>query len=218
MKSFIVRIAALFALPIGFLVTSGSSSSCGAQFADALLDSNGYSYGGDGESRTTTSDLNDKLLVDGSGDTINLDYNELVFPALLNKDSGLYYFAPDPEGAFTGDKIICNASINENDVQGDCFRQGHVCHFDYWSEGTTTSDGKDVYYLGTTTCRRGGDVGPFLVPLDSPVCGQDPYPACPSNDLFPTGPDEGTTTGGTTGGDTGGTETQPAEPESQPAA
>ncbi|HSA58262.1 MAG TPA: hypothetical protein VLJ37_01080 [bacterium] len=209
MKTFI-RLAVLFALPASFLFTSGASSSCGSQFANALLDSNGYSYGSDTTDNGQELDVEDKLLVDGSGEHVNIEYNTLVFPAQLNFDNGLYFFAPDPNGEITGDKIICAAAIDENEVEGDCFRQGHVCHFDYWCDGPNSVDDKDVYYLGTSTCRRGGDVGPFLVPLESPMCGEDPYPACPSNDLFPSGPTDGTVN----------PETQPTEdpaPETQPS-
>jgi hypothetical protein len=202
------RMAVLAALPVSFLFMSGAGSSCGAQFANALLDSDGYSYSDDTSDNGEELDLEDKLLVDGSGENINIEYNELVFPALLNFDSGLYYFAPDPEGKITGDKIVCAAIIDENEVEGDCFRQGHVCHFNYWSDGPNSVDNKDVYYLGTSTCRRGGEVGPFLVPLESPMCGEDPYPACPSDDLFPSGPTEEEEPAPET----------PSEPESQPAA
>lgn len=191
MKTFI-RLAVLFALPASFVFTSGASSSCGSQFANALLDSGGYSYGDDSADNGEELDLEDKLLVDGSGEYLNIEYNTLVFPAQLNFDNGLYFFAPDPEGAITGDKIICAAAIDDDEVEGDCFRQGHVCHFNYWSDGPNSVDDKDVYYLGTSTCRRGGDVGPFLVPLESPMCGEDPYPACPSDGLFPSGPTEET--------------------------
>jgi len=200
----VLRTAALLALPLGFLFQTGASGGCGSQFAEALLDSNGYHYSDDTSDNGEELDLDDKLLIDGSGEVINVEYNTLVFPATLNYDNGLYFFAPDREGKITGDKIICAAAIDENEVEGDCFRQGHVCHFDYWSDGPSSVDNKDVYYLGTSTCRRAGEIGPFLVPLDSPMCGSDPYPACPSDDLFPSGPTETP-------------ETVPSEPESQPA-
>lgn len=206
----LIRVAAVLLLPVGYLFTTGASGGCGAQFANALLDSGGYSYGSDTTDNGEELDINDKLLVDGSGKNINIDYNDLVFPAILNYDNGLYFFAPDPEGKVTGDKIVCSAAIDENEVEGDCFRQGHVCHFDYWSDSPSSVDNKDAYYLGTSTCRRAGEIGPFLVPLESPMCGSDPYPACPSEDLFPSGPTD--ESGGTTGG-----ETLPSEPESQPA-
>ncbi|HEX5036483.1 MAG TPA: hypothetical protein VFX30_04940 [bacterium] len=205
--SSLLRLAVLLALPASFLFTGGASS-CGAQFAEALLDSDGYHYSDDSNDNGEELDIDDKLLIDGSGKIINVEYNDLVFPAELNYDNGLYFFAPDPDGAITGDKIVCAAAIDQDEVEGDCFRQGHVCHFDYWSDGPNSVDHKDVYYLGVSSCRRAGDIGPFLVPLDSPMCGQDPYPACPDGDLFPTGPDGGTTggtTGDTTGGDAGGT-------------
>jgi hypothetical protein len=176
-------------LGMTFLIFGGPGS-CGMHLADALLDSDGYSYSEDTSDQGDTVSTDDKLLVDGQGKNINVSYNDLVFPALLNMDSGLYYFAPDPDGKITGDKIVCASSIDENEVEGDCFRQGHVCHFDYWRETNTTVDGKDVYRLGSTSCRRGAEVGPFLVPLESPMCGQDPFPACPSDDLFPCGPTE----------------------------
>lgn len=185
----LLRLAVLLALPVSFLFSTGSSSGCGAHLASALLDSQDFDYDDDA-SEGEEIDLDDKLLVDGSGEHVNIEYNTLVFPALLNFDSGLYYFAPDPEGAISGDKIVCAAVIDENEVEGDCFRQGRVCHFNYWSESGTSVDDKDVYYLGSTTCRRGGDIGPFLVPLENPMCGEDPYPACPSEDLFPSGPTE----------------------------
>jgi hypothetical protein len=204
MKTFL-RLAVLVALPASFLFTSGANSSCGSQFANALLDSEGYSYSDDSSDNGEELDLEDKLLVDGSGEFVNVEYNTLVFPAQLNFDNGLYFFAPDPEGEITGDKIVCAAAIDDDEVEGDCFRQGRVCHFNYWNDGPNSVDDKDVYYLGTSTCRRGGDVGPFLVPLESPMCGEDPYPACPSDDLFPDGPAEEPPV-----------EEEPATPETQP--
>jgi len=172
---------------------NGGVVGCSVSVSDPLLDSTDFSYT---ETTTTTTSYstgesiptNDKLLIDGQGEAINVEYNELVFSALFNYDDGKYYFAPDPDGWITGDRIVCDAVIDQDQVQGDCFRQGLVCHFNYWSDYTPTNDGKDVYSLDITSCRRGGQVGPFLVPLNSPMCGEDPFPACPDYGLFPMGP------------------------------
>lgn len=173
------------------VLLAGVGAGCNINLADAFLDdSSGINYRESSSDEGDEVPTDDKLLVSGNGEHVNVEYNTLVFPALFNYDSGLYYFAPDPEGEITGDKIVCASVIDEDQVEGDCFRQGHVCHFNYWSDGESTKDGKDVYSLGSTSCRRGGEVGPFLVPLESPMCGEDPFPACPTDDLFPTGPAE----------------------------
>ena len=184
-NSKIKKVLSLVALGLPFVVFSAN------QGCDVMFDESGSSSSYDSQQDSNIQDdTENNLLISGSGEVLNVEYNHLEFPAKINWDSGLYFFAPDPEGKITGDKIICAASINESEVEGDCFRSGHVCHFDYWHESWTQVDGKDVYYLGTTSCKKGGNVGPFLVPLDSPICGQDPFPACPSDDLFPTGPVE----------------------------
>lgn len=150
-----------------------------------------YSYGGGGAS----DDTEDELIVSGSGENRTLEYNTLTFPALLNWKDGNYYFAPDPDGSLSGNKIVCVASISDYELEGDCFRAGRVCHFLYyqsWSgsgSGSDSSD-KDSYYVSSTSCKTAGSVGPFLVPLEAPLCGEDPFPACPSDDLFPDGPSE----------------------------
>lgn len=214
MKTFFKRISVLLSLGATFMIFGGPSGSCGASLASALLDSGGYSYGDDSSSHQ--SDTNDKLIVSGSGEFINIEYNHLTFPSRLNFDSGLYYFAPDPEGKITGDKIICATMITPDNVEGDCFRQGHVCHFDYWNDPSSSTDTKDAYFLGTTSCRQGADVGPFLVPLESPMCGQDPFPTCPTDDLFPSGPPPATTPPVTTPPAPTDTGTPTPAPETQP--
>lgn len=156
--------------------------------ADLLVQSDGGSSSySSPEDSFDQDEIENKLLVSGSGEVINLEYNDLTFPARINWRDGQYFFSPD-EGNHSGDRIICATSIDEREIEGDCFRSGHTCHFNYWHDSGTTIDDKDVYRLGTSTCRKAGDVGPFLVPLDNPLCGQDPFPACPSDDLFPTGP------------------------------
>lgn len=211
------RVTGLLALGFMFIFFGGSSSSCDVSLANALFDSDDCDICDSDYSSYEEQDAEDtdnKLIVSGSGEHINLEYNELVFPAILNYDSGLYYFAPDPEGEITGDKIICSAFIDDEDVEGDCFRQGHVCHFDYGYDSWNSSDEKDVYDLVASTCHKGGEAGPFLVPLESPVCGEDPYPACPTDDLFPDGPASDTDD---TESETPDEESQPTDsPESQP--
>lgn len=133
----------------------------------------------------------DRLLVSGSGENRTLEYNTLTFPALLNWKDGNYYFAPDPDGSLSGNKIVCVAAISDYEIEGDCFRSGRVCHFLYYqSWSTSESSDKDSYYVSSTSCKTAGSVGPFLVPLEAPLCGEDPFPACPSDDLFPSGPSE----------------------------
>ncbi len=129
----------------------------------------------------------DSLLVSGSGENIVLEYNELTFSAQLNWQDGNYYFAPDADGSISGNKIVCVAEISDSSIDGDCFRDGQVCHFSYYDSWQNDSD-KDSYYLSSTSCKTGGAIGPFLVPLDAPLCGQDPFPACVDSDLFPQGP------------------------------
>lgn len=160
----------------------------------------GLSLGGDGEyysygGGSASDDTEDKLIVSGSGENRTLEYNTLSFPALLNWKDGNYYFAPDPDGSLSGNKIVCVAAISDYEIEGDCFRSGRVCHFLYyqsWSgngSGSESSD-KDSYYVSSTSCKTAASVGPFLVPLEAPLCGEDPFPACPSDDLFPDGPSE----------------------------
>lgn len=206
------RVTGLLVLSGMFIFFGGSKSSCDVTFRDASSGSSCSTCGSDSSSsnKSDTPDTKDELLVSGSGEHINLDYNAFVFPAILNYDSGLYYFAPDPTGEITGDKIICSTSIDDSNVEGDCFRQGHVCHFDYLYDSWNSTNDKDAYYLGTSSCKEGGEVGPFLVPLDSPVCGEDPFPACPTDDLFPDGPPADPVP------ETPSPESQPTSPESQP--
>lgn len=209
------RVTGLLVLGFMFILFGGSKSSCDVTIRDGSSDSSCNSCNNDSSysnrsDTSDTSDTKDELLVSGSGEHINLEYNKFVFAAILNYDSGLYYFAPDPKGEITGDKIICSTSIDDSNVEGDCFRQGHVCHFDYWYDSWSSDTNKDAYYLGTSSCREGGEVGPFLVPLDSPVCGEDPFPACPTDDLFPDGPASDPEP------ETPSQESQPTSPESQP--
>lgn len=142
----------------------------------------------DGDKRESEEMEEDQILISGSGEVLNIQSGNLVFPARINWKDGKYFFAVDPEGKITGDRIICAASIDEDFFRGDCFRTGRVCYFQYssdiWKDG-----GEDAYSLDFTTCMNAEPIGPFLVPLDSPLCGQDPFPACPSDEnLFPTGP------------------------------
>ncbi len=176
------RVLSLMTVGLAFILF-GANQSC-----DIVVDDNSSCNSCDNSYDEADDAAEDELLVSGSGEVLNLEYNNLVFPAQINWDSGLYYFAPDPEGTITGDRIVCATSIDDNEIEGDCFRSGHVCHFNYWRDSWTSVDDKDAYYLGTTSCKEGGEVGPFLVPLESPICGQDPFPACPTDDLFPTGP------------------------------
>ena len=75
-------------------------------------------------------------------------------------------------------------AVSAGKLEGDCFRDGRVCHLVYYENGNDSQD-KDAYRLGSTSCKTAAAMGPFLVPLESPVCGKDPFPSCPSNDLWP---------------------------------
>ncbi len=177
---------AVSVVALGFsYMTFGANNGCNVN----IVDETGSSYDSSSDSYSEEDATENNLTVSGSGEYLTVGYNTLAWTARLNWQNGMYFFAPDPAGDISGNKIICAASIDENEVEGDCFRSGRVCHFNYWHDDWNSVDNKDVYYLGTTTCKKGGDVGPFLVPLDSPLCGDDPFPSCPSEDIFPTGPD-----------------------------
>jgi hypothetical protein len=151
-------------------------------------DGGGYYSSGSYGGSSSYDETEDMLLVSGSGDVRLLEYNTLTFSAKLNWRDGDYYFAPDEDGTVSGNKIICRAAISDYDLEGDCFREGQVCHFSFYESYTSDSD-KDAYYVSSNSCKTAGTVGPFLVPLDSPLCGEDPYPACPVDDLWPTAED-----------------------------
>lgn len=147
--------------------------------------SDGYSYT-PSSSGSDADDTEDLLLVSENGEDILIEYNEVAHAAILNWDDGDYYFSPDPEGKESGDKIICAVSISDYTLVGDCFRSGQVCHFTYYDTYSSDPD-KDAYYASSNSCKK-SPIGPFLVPLNAPKCGEDPYPACPSEDIFPDGP------------------------------
>lgn len=184
MKKIAHTFFSIVALGMGYM-TFGANEGCNV----SIIDETGGSYDSYSDSYYEEDDTENKLTVTGSGEYLTVGYNTLAFTARINWENGLYFFSPDPTGEISGDKIICAASIDENEVEGDCFRSGRVCHFNYWHDSWTSVDNKDVYYLGTSTCKKGGDVGPFLVPLDSPLCGEDPFPTCPDESIFPSGPD-----------------------------
>lgn len=147
------------------------------------------SYSGGGyDSEDSTEDL--LLVTESSEDAVVLEYNTETFSALFNWEDGNYYFSPDPDGTKSGDKIVCAAAISAYEVEGDCFRSGLVCHFLFYEDYYSDIEGKDAYYIYDSSCSEGPGVGPFLVPLTSSPCGEDPYPACPSDDLFPEGYDD----------------------------
>lgn len=131
------------------------------------------------------------LAITGSGEILTLSAGHASFAARINWDTGQYFFAPDPEGEVTGDRIICSMLIDGDFLQGECFRQRHVCDFFYTNESSENGPA-GTYSLDFTSCLDGGEqIGPFLVPLESPLCGEDPFPACPADDLFPSGVTEG---------------------------
>lgn len=150
---------------------------------DDFWDEDSYSGGGS-DSGDSTEDL--LLVTESSEEEILLEYNTLAFAALFNWEDGNHYFSPDPDGSLTGNRIVCAAAITQYEITGDCFRDGRVCHFEFYNDYSDI-EGKDAYYLSDSSCAEGPGVGPFLVPLSSSPCGQDPFPACPSDDLFPDG-------------------------------
>jgi hypothetical protein len=181
MKRIFVTAMLGWILPLAFWTSSGCNVMDLAEGYDS-------SYCGSCGSSSSEDETKDLLLVSGSGENRTLEYNTLTFPALLNWQDGNYYFSPDPDGSISGHKIICLASIEDYDLEGDCFRDGRVCHFSYyetWS-GSSNSE-KDAYRLSSTSCKTAAEVGPFLVTLEAPLCGEDPYPACPPDNLFPSG-------------------------------
>lgn len=142
-----------------------------------------YSFGSYSGS-DSVEETENKILISGAGETLVLEYNTLSFAAKLNWQDGNYYFSPDPEGAIGGHKIICAVAVSANEMEGNCFRNGRVCHFVYYETGDNSQD-KDAYRLGSTSCKTAAAVGPFLVSLESPLCGKDPFPSCPPNNLWP---------------------------------
>ncbi len=181
------RLSVVLALGLAFSIFGGSGG-CGVVAEGDFLDA-GYTVV-DTTTTTTTQvvDIKNALIVSGSGEFLDFQYNDLVFPAQLNFDSGLYYFSPDPNGAISGDVIVCTATVTPNDVTGNCFRLGHVCDFIYVNDPNASTPSDDVYYLDTTTCASGADLGPFLVPLTGPLCGTDPFPPCPPDNPPPPQP------------------------------
>ncbi|MBI2339964.1 MAG: hypothetical protein HYU99_06330 [Deltaproteobacteria bacterium] len=163
---------------------AGTGCGLGEGYYDSWDDSSYSSPGSDGDFDE------DLILVTHSGETLLIEYNDTVFTALINWEDGNYYFAPDREGTYSGDVIICVASISTDRFQGDCFRDGQVCTF-YYAASYYDDDGtdKDIYALASTSCKEAPYVGPFLVPLDAPLCGESPYPDCVDDSLFPAGPD-----------------------------
>lgn len=152
------------------------------------------------------------LAITGSGEILTLSAGHASFAARINWDTGQYFFAPDPEGVVTGDRIVCTVSIDSGMemLTGECFRSRHLCDFLYWEEPEASNDGKRIYSVGHNTCLDGGEkIGPFLVPLESPLCGQDPFPACPEEDLFPSGVTEAVSSEDAAGSE----ETKPAVEE-----
>ncbi len=142
---------------------------------------------------TMDAENKDQILISGSGEILNIHAGNLAFMARINWEDGRYFFAADPQGEITGDKIICAATVDQDFFEGSCFRSGRVCSFQYSSslsqDNQNNAHGTDAYSLDFSTCKQAGQLGPFFVPLESPLCGQDPFPACPSDkDLFPTGP------------------------------
>ncbi len=175
--TFTIKVVWFFASALLLLMNGG----CSLNFDEG----GGYyvgSYAGDPADATE-----DLLLVSGSGETLVLEYNTLSFTALLNWKDGNYYFAPDPDGTISGNKIICAATVSSSEVEGDCFRDRQVCHFSFYETWSDLED-KEAYSLSDSSCKTAASVGPFLVPLDAPICGDDPFPACPDEDLFPEGP------------------------------
>lgn len=164
-----------------------SLSACEEIFGEGYWE-DGHYVGSQNSDYDDHDDEEDRLVVSGEGETILLKYNNLTFTAQLNWDDGNYYFAPDRDGSVSGHRSTCVVSIDDQSVEGNCFRDGAVCHFSYDDDSWSDGDEGDVYYLNSTTCKTAASVGPFLVPLDSPLCGEDPYPACPDDDLFPSGP------------------------------
>lgn len=169
---------------IALMSLAAATSGCVVDMSDMDNIDSSYNYNDGG----SDDPKEDRLIVKGSGETLNLSYNTQVFTAKINWKDGNYYFAPDADGQVTGNKIICVASVSDDTLEGDCFRSGHVCHFSYYNTTYGAAKDEDVYYKESNSCKTAASVGPFLVPLDSPLCGEDPYPACPSDKLFPTGP------------------------------
>lgn len=166
----------------GLLVTISTVITACGDLGD-WSDGTSYTPSSSGSDADDTEDL---LMVSENGEDILIEYNEVAHAAILNWDDGDYYFSPDPEGKESGDKIICAVSISDYTLVGDCFRSGQVCHFTYYDTYSSDPD-KDAYYASSNSCKK-SPIGPFLVPLNAPKCGEDPYPACPSEDIFPDGP------------------------------